>query len=118
MSLKIMSLKIKSALAILALAAIAAPAALADTGRAQPTLRITYGDLDMTTPMGGQTLLTRIEGAARQICDDAERHAKPDENRTYKCRRRTVETAVRAMNKPMLSLAWTGKADTSAFASR
>jgi UrcA family protein len=113
-----MTRTIKFALAALAIAAIAAPAAFADAGKSQVSLRIAYSDLDMTTPMGGQTLLGRIDGAARKICDEADHKAKPDENGTYKCRRRTVESAVRAMNKPMLSLAWNGKGETTSFASR
>jgi UrcA family protein len=113
-----MSFTIKFALAVLAIAATAAPAALAEAGKSHVSFRVAYGDLDMATPMGGQTLLDRIEGAARKICDEADHNAKPDENGTYKCRRRTVESAVRAMNKPMLSLAWSGKGETTSFASR
>jgi UrcA family protein len=113
-----MSFTIKLALAALAIAAAAAPAALAEAGKSPASLHVAYGDLDMATPMGGQTLLGRIEGAARTICKEADRNAKPDENRTYKCRRRTVESAVRVMNKPMLSLAWSGKGETTSLASR
>lgn len=113
-----MSFTVKFALAAFALSIAAAPAALAEAGQKQVALRVAYGDLDMSTPLGGQTLLGRIEGAARTICDEADRKARPDENRSYKCRRRTVESAVRAMNKPMLSLAWTDTGRSTSFASR
>lgn len=118
-----MTRTIKTAIAAIALAAAFAPsafaqAAFAEPGREQVSINIAYGDLDLTSQQGGMTLLGRIEGAARTICRDQAHEAKPEEFNAYKCRRRTVETAVRTLNVDTLTLAWSGKAQPTLLAAR
>jgi UrcA family protein len=106
------------ALAAFVIAATFAPATLAEPAPAQASMRITYHDLDMSTLQGGKILLGRVEAAAHKICEDAARRAKPDENMTYRCRRRTVQAVVRSINNHLLTRAWSGEVETRSLASR
>lgn len=56
-------------LPLLALAALAAPAVAApQAGEQTVTLRVAYGDVDVTTPEGRAALEARIDAKLRQVC--------------------------------------------------
>jgi UrcA family protein len=56
-------------LAALATSAMAATPALADTSQDQaPSVRVTYGDLDLSSEHGAHVLLSRLNNAARNVC--------------------------------------------------
>lgn len=113
-----MSLTIKSAFVALTLAAIIAPSALAQTGAGQPSLRVAYGDLDMSQVSAGQALLQRIAAAAGKVCDDATTHSPLTPRTVSDCRRETIASVVQQLNIGTLTFAWKGAVATSTFASR
>ena len=113
-----MSLTIKSAFIALTLAACVAPSALAQTGAGEPSLRVAYGDLDMSQISAGEALLQRIANAAGRVCDDATSHSPLTPRAVSDCRRETVASVVRQLNIDTLTFAWNGTAATSTFASR
>ena len=109
-----MSRTFKIAAAVIAASLILAPAALAQ----EVSMPVAYGDLDMSSNAGGVTLLRRIEGAARKVCDKAVPRSPLTPRAVTTCRRETVEGAVRGLNIGALTLAWTGKYPATDVASR
>jgi UrcA family protein len=113
-----MSRTFKIAAALIAASLAFAPAALAQTSPKDPSLRVGYGDLDMSSPAGGVALLKRIEGAARRVCDDAMAHSPLTPRAISTCRRATIDSTVRGLNLGTLTLAWSGKYPETAIAAR
>jgi UrcA family protein len=110
-----MSRTITSVLAALAVAALLAPAAFAqESGREAESIRVAYGDLNRASASGGQTLLRRIEGAARQVCGDRWNYSQFQPHAVSKCRHDTVAAAVGGLRIDTLTLAWNGKQAPSA----
>jgi UrcA family protein len=90
-----------------ALSAIAlAPAAFADTGSKDVSVRIAYGDLDMSTAKGASTLLKRIQGAARAVCKDSIERSPLSPRAETQCRRNTVGAVVAQLDIGTLTAAW------------
>lgn len=60
-------------IATLLAATVFAAGALVTAGAAsaEPTARIAYGDLDMSTTAGARTFAARVESTARDFCRDA-----------------------------------------------
>ncbi|HEV7689286.1 MAG TPA: UrcA family protein [Hyphomonadaceae bacterium] len=111
-----MSATLKIAFAALALSALA-PAAFAD----QPeriSFRVGYGDLNMSAPSAGHTLLGRIEQAAYRVCDDATPRSALFRRKAIECRRQTIANTVRSLDFPTLSVAWNGKYAATVLAAR
>jgi UrcA family protein len=102
-----MSATLKIALAALAISAFA-PAAFADKPE-QISFRVAFGDLNMSAPSAGHTLLGRIEQAAFRVCDKATPHSPLLRRKAIECRRQTVANTVRGLDFPTLSVAWNGK---------
>ena len=111
-----MSATVKIALAALALSALA-PAAFADKPE-QVSFRISYGDLNMSSPANGAKLLTRIEKAARKVCTAATPHSPLFVRATIECRQETVASTVRSLDFATLSVAWNGKYAATVLAAR
>lgn len=103
-----MSRTFKFAIAAFAVSLAFAPAALAQVGVERVSVRVAYGDLNMASPAGGVTLLKRIEGAARKVCDDATTRSPLKPRSVSRCRKDTVESTVRQLDIGTLTLAWTG----------
>jgi UrcA family protein len=95
---------------IAAFASIAlAPVASAQSGRTgieQVSVRVAYGDLDMSTMGGAQTLLKRIQGAARSVCKDAVKRSPLSPRSQSTCRRDTIGATVAQHNITTLTMAW------------
>lgn len=100
---------LKLAIAAAALAATFVPSAVAQAGREQVSLLVPYSDLDMSTPLGGKTLLGRIEDAAVRVCRDDPDSVNPALQYVYRCRRKIVEATVRGADMRTLTLAWSDK---------
>ena len=111
-----MSATLKIALAALTLSAFA-PAAFADKS-GEVSLRISYGDLNMSSPANGAKLLTRIEKAARKVCSSAIPHSPLLEREKVECRNETIANTVRSLDLPTLSVAWNGKYAATVLAAR
>lgn len=71
---------------------------------AQRDMTVSYADLDLSRPAGAETLLTRIQRAARTVCG-----GHPDirdltmSERYNACRLAAVENAIRSINNPLLT---------------
>jgi UrcA family protein len=115
-----MSATLKIALAALAISVAAstgAPAAFADKP-GQISFRVSYADLNMSSPAHGARLLTRIEKAARKVCTAAIPHSQLFEREKIECRNETVANAVRSLDFATLSAAWNGKYAATVLAAR
>jgi UrcA family protein len=113
-----MSRTFKIAIAAFALSLTVAPAALAQTGVEQVSVRVAYGDLDTSKPAGGAELLKRIEGAAREVCGEAMPRTLLKMHSPGACRTQTVENTVRDLAIGTLTMAWSGKQPVTAVAAR
>jgi len=109
----VLSALVSGALAISAYA----PAAFAD----QPerlTSRVSYGDLNMSAPAGGRTLLARIEGAAMKVCNGAIPRSPVLRRSVIECRRQAIATSVQSLGFTTLTVAWNGKYAATVLAAR
>ncbi|HEX5008040.1 MAG TPA: UrcA family protein, partial [Hyphomonadaceae bacterium] len=70
------------------------------------SVRVSYGDLDMSKPTGGETLLKRIEGAARKVCYQAVPRTLLKVRSLGKCRNETIANAVGNVKISTLTMAW------------
>jgi UrcA family protein len=104
-----MSRTIKSAFAALALSMAFAPAAFAQAGREEVSIRVAYGDLNMSSASGGQTLLERIDGAARKVCGKRSDYSPLQPHSVSECRHDAVAAAVARLRIDTLTQAWNGK---------
>ncbi len=100
-----MSSTFKFAIAAMVLSFVA-PAAMAGPTSKEASARVTYGDIDLSSPSGGAKLLKRIEIGARRACSDANVRSPLRPRGDSACQREAVETAVRNLNIETLSLAW------------
>jgi UrcA family protein len=75
----------------------------ATPSEAVPTVVVSYGDLDISTPDGARALYKRISVAAHKVCpfDDAVQPLRVAMNNS--CRAAAVERAVGAVNSPQLA---------------
>ena len=113
-----MSRTFKSALVSIFVAAALAPAAIAQTPAESASVRVAYGDLNMSSQIGGEKLLSRIQSAAKKGCAKAVEHSPLAPRAMTNCRQDTVAHAVRQMNIATLSAAWEGAPASTAIASR
>ena len=78
--------------------------------------RVSFKDLNINEEAGARKLLSRIQSAARRVCQES-RFA--DTAREYReCREETVKNAVAKVNRPMLTAALSGKPQETQLASR
>jgi len=108
-----MSATFKSALVSLFAAVAIAPAALAQTPAEPASVRVAYGDLNMSTSAGGEILLHRISSAAKKACARAVERSPLTPAAMTNCRQDTVESVVRQMNFATLTTAWNGEKATT-----
>ncbi|HEX4097221.1 MAG TPA: UrcA family protein [Caulobacteraceae bacterium] len=77
------------------------------SGRELKSTPVYFDDLDLTSPEGGYTLLTRIRGAARQVCQPAsDVHDLADTSDYQRCVRRAVDHAVNDVDAPSVQDAY------------
>jgi UrcA family protein len=100
-----------------AAAAALAPTALAQTPAQPASVRVAYGDLNMSTVDGGEILLRRIQSAAKVACVRTVERSQLQPAALTNCRRDTVEHTVREMNITTLTAAW-GKSPATTLAAR
>ena len=73
-----------------------------------PSVTVRYGDLDLSSPAGANTLYQRIQAAARQVCGYP--GADLLEQASWRsCYRSAVGDAVRKVNSPLLIAVHSGK---------
>jgi UrcA family protein len=76
-------------------------------GRQIKSTPVYFSDLDLNSPDGGYTLLTRIRGAAREVCSPAaDFHDLSDTSDYQRCVRRAVTHAVNEVGAPVLQDAY------------
>ena len=71
---------------------------------AAPTVAVRYGDLDLSSEVGAQTLYHRIASAARDVCPDAYSRDLGVVAESQRCQANAVDQAVRQLNNPKLAL--------------
>jgi len=96
---------IRTALGACLIAALSGAAYAAAPGTASASMRVNYGDLNLTSEQGNKELYARIVAAARQVCaadqtDARDLHARSIEQ---SCERQAVATAVGRVNSPQLA---------------
>jgi UrcA family protein len=95
-----------------------APAALAQTPSEPASVRVAYGDLNMSSRAGGEILLHRIQSAAKKACARAVEQSPLTPRAMTGCRQDTVADAVRQLNITTLTAAWGGQSASTSVASR
>lgn len=108
-----MSRNFKCALVSMFAAAALAPIAFAQTPAGPASIRVAYGDLDMSTRTGGEVLLQRISAAAEKACAKAIKLSPLLPAVSAHCLNDTVAFTVRQMNITTLTIAWGGGASTT-----
>lgn len=102
---------LKSLLPALAGVSLAALAIAPSAAQAQPassqesvSVRISYADLNLSSPEGAREMMGRIQGAARIICGESSMNNDLSERaRTHACVDATVSEAVRSLGAPSVS---------------
>ena len=113
-----MSLTFRFALISLIAAASLTSAALAQTPAESASVRVAYGDLNMSTPAGGRTLLSRISIAARKACEKVTPSSLLNPQAVSACKHETIASTVRGMDMAMLTAAWERAPARTTVASR
>ena len=101
----------KSALALTLAAALALPVVPAHADRIErvtvssaPTIRISYAELDINRPRGLEVLYSRIQDAAKVVCNvNQMRRELAQAARASACYKTAVDDAVRQINRPTLT---------------
>jgi UrcA family protein len=89
------------ALAVLAVS----PAAVQAAGIDQTSVRVAYGDLDLSTEEGQAVLQSRLDHAASVVCGGNEVHRALGEDILFKaCRADTVSDSLAAVHKANVSI--------------
>jgi UrcA family protein len=90
-------------------ASLLATAALAIAGTASaqaddPSIHVSYADLNLHSQQGARAILGRIEDAADQVCGGQPDMRQLTERALYQaCRRQAVEHAVRDLDAPVVT---------------
>lgn len=93
---------ISALLAFTALSAIV-PAKAYDASQSAPQIDVPYGDLNLSTPMGAQTVLRRIQVAAAKVCGAHQDHRVVGSPRRYRqCVDMATRNAVARVNAPLV----------------
>jgi UrcA family protein len=89
--------------------AVAGSACLAGVAQGQTvegqdprTVMVSFGDLDLATLAGAQTLYARIEGAAQLVCGEQGRSIE-EQTAWEACMKDAIDGAVAAVHSPLLS---------------
>ena len=96
--------RLRAATTVAAVAACLALGAASNAHAAnEPTLRVSYGDLNLATGQGSRALYGRIVDAARAVCvaDDIRDLSAVAAARA--CRQQAIARAVRQVHNPMLA---------------
>jgi UrcA family protein len=91
-----------------ALAACLAVAAVANAESA-PAVRVSYADLNLSTPQGSRALYARIESAANEVCRAEDIRDLQAMAARRSCRADAIEQAVRAVGSPTLAALYAGE---------
>ncbi|HEX4387840.1 MAG TPA: UrcA family protein [Steroidobacteraceae bacterium] len=97
----------RSVALVAVLALLGSAQALADPEGTR-SVKVGYGDLDLSTQAGAATLYQRIRGAAHQVCGSDGR-SLADYAISRSCFNNAVSTAVATVNNPRLTALHQGK---------
>lgn len=99
-----MSRKIASLLAAIALSAACAGVASADPASRTTSERVSYGDLNLSSPAGARILKTRLNAALDRVCGNPFDSASLTIRRLTKaCRQSAMDQAMASINAPLLT---------------
>ncbi len=89
------------------LAAAFALTAVATSAQAQtaPTSKVFYGDLRLDTAAGQTTLKSRVDTAARRVCDSSSHQDLATRTAAIRCFHDAVTTAMAQVSEPTVQVA-------------
>ena len=104
-----------AALALTAALASVSPAWAGESGsQTEPSIKVKFRDLDLSTPKGAAVLYQRIERSARLVCTDSSLPYDTGRTRTFNsCYQSSVEEAVSSINQPLLTARHRAKTEKS-----
>lgn len=88
--------------------ALYTPTAFAGLSDDPPSIKVSYGELDLSNPAGAESLYRRIKQAARTVCAESARSSGPlrPYNGQKKCEETAIGNAVNDVNRPLVSALW------------
>lgn len=94
-----------SALGAGLLGALAGAAYAASPGTAAPSMRVSYGDLNLTSEQGNKELYARLVSAAREVCGASQLDIRDLQSLGLEraCERQAVAAAVEHVRSPKLA---------------
>ncbi|MFZ1097938.1 MAG: UrcA family protein [Steroidobacteraceae bacterium] len=84
-------------------AAAGIASAAASTAADVRTMRVSYGDLNLATEQGSRALYTRLESAARAVCEPEDGRNLAEVAAARACEARAIAQAVKDVHSPMLA---------------
>jgi UrcA family protein len=96
-------LAVAAGAATISTASAATPATATTPDADVPSVVVRYGDLNLATEQGTQTLYRRIAFVARQVCPDGESRGLENLNRARACQRDAIARAVKAVHNERLA---------------
>jgi UrcA family protein len=103
-----MSAIFKFALASFGATVVLAPVAMAQIPAEPASVRVAYGDLNMSTQAGGEILLKRISTAARRACQKVTTASPLTPHAIASCKHETIGSTVRQLDIATLTAVWEG----------
>jgi UrcA family protein len=73
-----------------------------ETNVAAPSMRVSYGDVDIATPDGADVLLNRIDIAARLVCQPEDAHQLVEYDLSRRCKTEATDRAVADIGSPVV----------------
>jgi UrcA family protein len=103
-----------SASAVAALVAFAIPGNTAYAGADDdlPTVTVSYGDLNLASSKGVESLYRRLSTAASTVCGDFDRRSTGQRAKWQECHDQALSAAVFDVNKPTLTALHSGRNGT------
>ena len=109
-----------SASAVAALVAFAIPGntAYAEAEDGLPTVTVSYGDLNLASDAGVESLYRRLSRAASTVCKDFDRRSTEQRMKWQQCHEKALSAAVFDVNKASLTALHSGRNGTLMTAER
>ncbi len=73
------------------------------------TVAVPYGDLNLSHPIGAQTMLRRIKAAATEVCGAPGSHDLRERRDIRHCMRDAVENALAQLRAPLVTALYQGR---------
>ncbi|HYM41847.1 MAG TPA: UrcA family protein [Steroidobacteraceae bacterium] len=95
--------RLRAATTLTAVAACLAIGTLGSARAAEPSMRVAYQDLNLSTEQGSQALYARIAAAARAVCAPEDIRDLQARAAVNSCREQAIAHAVQSVDSPRLA---------------